>query len=1414
LKRGKFILVIVIFIILLIYPALAINSCCEQTNDGEFCIYTDESECDTNYQSAYATCEQTSYCQIGCCYSSDSGDCYKNTPKARCDAEQDAQWTASALCEIDQCTQGCCQIADQAFFVTEVKCKETASQYEGVSMNFDVDITTEYDCLAAVKNENYGCCVNDGEYTFIKREDCDVATTEVTATFVEEGFHENMLCSNDLLSGDCAKQQYTSCYQGKVYWYDSCGNRENIYSSDESSSYNNGYVLEESASCEFTQPNDPNCGNCDYAQGTVCGEDTQGIMPKGDYTCTDINCYDTYEDDVSPASGGTKLNGESWCIYDSFTGEALDTVGSRHYRHLCINGEEVVEPCTDFREQICIHGVLTADVFGTLEALNLQSNGEYIEAACRDNRYEECYDCNFLTEDTDDGTSNIIPTGTNNEDIIKDCCLNEDFRDCYWLEGEVERVERGTNIPLTKIQQEAQSLEIETTVGGLCVPQVPSGSQFWTEDGDAETASSNDICSAATRDCSATWRIGGWKKLFGGKTNVDNWNLVEETPGGCTERSWFVNQNTICKAQGDCGAYYNWLGDAGYDGFSSNAFAEAFFFDYDTLEEKCEKGQCEIGDWDYMVNVGGGEIKYYGPKSRYFYANPAFAIGITSATVGGIFQVATCSAAKEADLDGKYGGVDAGGLSSLMQLGGGAGGALNLFKGFIGGGGVVAVDKITGKVTLEEADKLCSDTYGEDWVYNTGSQRCSNFVATGEFNTYPGDPAEVGVDEEEYAYGRYEGDDDDGTADPEDETLTEEEEEADKSDEEFAEKAKLTELAALAEELGLKEQSEKAKYDKECEGVTAENNAELYQTCSSWAQNIATQARKDSTLDFTQGIGCFLQGATPIAGLIGRPVGKVSPQEIVDDYIGSDNPLTQLKGKAMQKAQSYKTVTRVSNTLTIAMAAYLVVEYIADNETTLTYTAECKMWQPPKGGDKCEECNTNEKPCSEYRCEALGAACELINQGSGNETCVSAYANDVNSPDVTVNEDLISDDYTITQTTIEGDPGFEINELIPAFTPVQLGLSTDEPATCKYATTPGVEYEDMIYDFGESLYLYHHALLLSLGDEVTQEEVTALTEGYYTIYVRCSDYMGNANERDYFIRFQVDDTPDLTAPVIQFTSVDEGTFFAYGVNQTSFSLYTNEPATCRWDVEDTGYDVMQYDMVCSTSGFESSSIYYGTYPCTTVLDGVTEDDINYYYFKCQDNSGNTNEDSYKYSTKASDDILTIESLEPSGEIYNNTITIEVETDGGAENGKAQCAFSTLSNDYNEMTLFYESNSSKHEQELTLYNGEFTLYVTCQDIAGNQATNSSEIVIETDETPPAITSFYLDEAFFALVLEMNEDSTCEYASEAFEYGEGTQMTGTMTTSHETSLGTVPIYYIICEDFFGNLGYYILDISLWS
>ena len=71
-----------------------------------------------------------------------------------------------------------------------------------------------------------------------------------------------------------------------------------------------------------------------------------------------------------------KKNGESWCEYEGKIGDGRDVVGSRHVKHICFMGEERIEPCADYRQEICVQSDTT-----------LENGKTFSEAACRINNW-------------------------------------------------------------------------------------------------------------------------------------------------------------------------------------------------------------------------------------------------------------------------------------------------------------------------------------------------------------------------------------------------------------------------------------------------------------------------------------------------------------------------------------------------------------------------------------------------------------------------------------------------------------------------------------------------------------------------------------------------------------------------------------------------------------------------------------------------------------------------------------------------------------------------------------------------------------------------------------------------------------------------------------------------------------------
>ncbi len=538
--------------------------CCEKTTQGGWCINTEEVKCDDSFKISPTSCESTSYCQLGTCYDSDEGICMDNTPENVCNANGGV-WSDKAVSELPQCQLGCCVMGDQAAFVPLVRCKKLSSFY-GTSIDWRTDINSEAECIATANSQDMGACVYESDFTrtckFSTRAECGAEEGFINGTNVtiDNKFYKDYLCSAEQLGTDCARQVETGCDSGKVYWFDSCGNRENVYSSDKDASWNNGRVADDDSICAASDGSNVNCGNCDYLLGSRCAEYEKGILPfggpsYGDYYCRKSVCEDR--------DGNERINGESWCVIEAVSGNGKDPAGLRHYREVCIDGEVVVEPCADFRNEVCIEDSVDT------------SDGEYGVATCKINMWRDC----------------VLQTTQEN-------CVNLDKRDCVWKpsvyglnlgsgddEGDrvfnnpnqqafsnptdsEENFDSGDSAPITGAflgfgGEDSVEDDEGNRPDGVCVPNYAPGLNFW------EGSDSNSICGQASARCVVKFEKSLLEDIFDGiDDNQDDPNLGECIENcECLEEGWAASVNEICTSLGDCGAYINYNGvytDQGY----------------------------------------------------------------------------------------------------------------------------------------------------------------------------------------------------------------------------------------------------------------------------------------------------------------------------------------------------------------------------------------------------------------------------------------------------------------------------------------------------------------------------------------------------------------------------------------------------------------------------------------------------------------------------------------------------------------------------------------------------------------------------------------------------------------------------------------------------------------------------------
>jgi hypothetical protein len=569
-KKINLIILLSIFISISLVSA-QISFCCERLENGAWCQNAPEEECNENYLSAPTSCEATSYCRLGTCINTNEGICMSNTPERVC-VDADGVWDERDSSEIPQCQLGCCLIGEQAAFTTLTKCKSLSSVY-GLEIDYRTDIKNEMSCIAMASPDVKGACVYEEEF----QRNCKMTTKDECQKMQNEDqnveFHEGYLCSAESLETICGPRGGTTCVEGKdeVYFLDTCGNLANVYNNNliDDALYWEQLMAPE---CSVDEDGVENCGDCDYLAGTVCKEAERGNSPEyGNYICRDLGCED---EAFREEYGRNPEHGETWCARtirdDLVIGQNLGIIGddvtnlvnggnnpgSRDARLLCYNGEVTVEPCADYRQEICI---------------NSEVNG-FQTAGCRVNMWEDCY-------------SQTNPTD----------CENIDKRDCAWVEGvSILKDEEGKGLVLDVNNQLVSSssetdfrIENDNYVEASCIPRYAPGFDFWEEGTDA-----TNLCSLASTTCYVEYAAGIAGGGLVGKTNkaldarcmekcrseclindpinLCNSKCEKECPSECVQddgtirQEWLENMNIICSAMGDCGMSMNYIGQEGY----------------------------------------------------------------------------------------------------------------------------------------------------------------------------------------------------------------------------------------------------------------------------------------------------------------------------------------------------------------------------------------------------------------------------------------------------------------------------------------------------------------------------------------------------------------------------------------------------------------------------------------------------------------------------------------------------------------------------------------------------------------------------------------------------------------------------------------------------------------------------------
>jgi hypothetical protein len=515
----------------------------------------------------------------------------------------------------------------------------------------------------------------------------------------------------------------------------------------------------------------------------------------------------------------------------------------------------------------------------------------------------------------------------------------------------------------------------------------------------------------------------------------------------------------------------------------------------------------------------------------------------------------------------------------------------------------------------------------------------------------------------------------------------------------------------------------------------------------------------------------------------------------------------------------------------VVIIIIIIVAILGIGKTKVTeITFECEPWERPNGGDSCSLCGSDGKPCTQYRCESLGKRCELINENTGQDECISIEGEE-GIPIISPWEDVLNTSlhsYRDVSTN-----GFKVRtsngECIQAFTPITLGVNTNIIANCKY-DVENLEYDDMNYDFIEGgIFTRNHTLftILPSVDSIIATEIHAnesLNEsdyqyvveqfGEFDLHIKCANLDGDANDVDYRINFCVDPGPDLTPPIVTNTDPENGATIRLDATEQDAIIYISEPVDCKYDVlRPVGSDLDAFNSL--TNSLECPSDADGAtflgYPCTGTL--AIENEENDYYIMCRDqpwlgdNSSRNIGSVYEYNLKRTENALIIDSILPEGTIVAGdepiTVTLEVSTSGGVSNGYSICEYSL--NDGNYIN-FFDSNNNVHRQLLSqMVAGSYTLDVRCEDSIGNSASGESSFNLELDTTAPIVNRVFNSGG--SLLFQTNEKATCYYRNDStsqcgFTFTEGIEMLGVETITHNTAWEEDQTYYIKCKDVWGN------------
>lgn len=486
-------------------------------------------------------------------------------------------------------------------------------------------------------------------------------------------------------------------------------------------------------------------------------------------------------------------------------------------------------------------------------------------------------------------------------------------------------------------------------------------------------------------------------------------------------------------------------------------------------------------------------------------------------------------------------------------------------------------------------------------------------------------------------------------------------------------------------------------------------------------------------------------------------------------------------------------------------------------------------WAPPQGGKYCYKCGEGIIPCTKYQCQSLGESCEFLKEGEGEGICIHTNPNDIEPPVIKPWEEALKNsDYSyspddsisppdrgviVKYKNLDcGIPGYEIFSF-----GVQLinDLEKQNPklGKCKYSFTRKDSYEEMPDLFlSNRMFKYNHSISFKLPGVENLKAEDIEDTGEHTIYVRCENRNGYANDENFVFKFCIDKGRDTQAPIIEETNPSNGKPIQYGLTSIETEIFTNEPSDCKWSHNDEDYNTMLGTMSCSQNMIERNANML--YRCTTTLTGLKDGVENKFYFRCKDQpvgvadaDRNVNPTSYLYILIGTRPLV-IESVSPeSGAVIKDStqsvkVTLKAVTSAGYKDGQAGCWYKKKLESEKNYILFFNTNSYQSTQDLWLPRGSYKYSIKCCDLGGNCATKETDFSVDTDFLSPMVVRAYSEGSSLKIVTNENAECVYDTTSCSYNFDDGIKMISSDNIAHTTDWNTNSNFYIKCKDEFGN------------